>query len=138
MNAINRYKEVSGTTDRADHLWRYTPWRKVHPTGDIETVPDVIKEVKIRLVNLDGTEISKGISLQKINQSGEVLPDVDLVATTFLKAVSEKSKWVLKTERKFVSETPILLEIEANNDIDSLELILDIVEMSEFVMVTLI
>ena len=138
MNAINRYKEVSGTTDRADHLWRYTPWRKVHPTGDIDTVPDVNKEPKIRLINLDGTEITKGISLQKIDQSGEDLPDVDVVATTFLKAVSENSKWVLKTERKFVSRTPILLEIDANNDIDSLELILDIGEMSEFEMVTLI
>ena len=31
-----------------------------------------------------------------------------------------------------------MLEIEANNDIDSLELILDIGEMSEFEMVTLI
>ena len=70
MNAINRYKEVSETTDRADHLWRYTPWRKVHPTGDIGTVPDVNKEPKIRLINLDGTEITKGISLQKIDQSG--------------------------------------------------------------------
>jgi len=138
MNAINRYKEVSGTTDKADHLWRYTPWKKVHPTGDIKIVPEIDKEVKLRLINLDGTDLVEGISLQKGNVLEEKLEDIDPVATSFIKAVSEKSRWVLRTERKFTSEAPILLEIETNSDFNSLELVLDIGEMSEFEIVTLI
>lgn len=27
---------------RANHLWRYSPWSRVHPTGDISQVPDCL------------------------------------------------------------------------------------------------
>ena len=138
MNAETTYKKISETTDRADHLWRYTPWKKVHPTGDIKKIPEMSEEVRIRLINLDGSEPGEGISLQRGDEIGEDLPNVDLVATSFVKAVSENSRWVLKTERKFYSETPILLEIEANGDMHALELILDIGEMSDFEIITMI
>ena len=36
MNAA--YSENS-ETDRAAHIWRYTPWKKAHPTGDINKIP---------------------------------------------------------------------------------------------------
>ncbi|MDG1552797.1 MAG: hypothetical protein P8Q87_04640, partial [Candidatus Poseidonia sp.] len=26
---------------RADHLWRYTPWKRIHPST-VETVPDAV------------------------------------------------------------------------------------------------
>ena len=65
MNAETTYKKISETTDRADHLWRYTPWKKVHPTGDIKKIPEMSEEVRIRLINLDGSELREGISLQR-------------------------------------------------------------------------
>ena len=65
MNAATTYKKISETTDRADHLWRYTPWKKVHPTGDTEKIPEMYEEAKIRLINLDGSEPAEGISLQR-------------------------------------------------------------------------
>ena len=138
MNAATTYKKISETTDRADHLWRYTPWKKVHPTGDTEKIPEMYEEVKIRLINLDGSEPAEGISLQRGGDIEEDLPEIDLVATSFIKAVSENSRWVLRTERKFYSDAPILLEIEADGDMHALELILDIGEMSDFEIITLI
>ena len=45
MNAATTYKKISETTDRADHLWRYTPWKKVHPTGDTEKIPEMYEAV---------------------------------------------------------------------------------------------
>ena len=26
--------------DRANHLWRYTPWHRIHPSGKVSEVPD--------------------------------------------------------------------------------------------------
>ena len=65
MNAGTTYKKISETTNRADHLWRYTPWKKVHPTGDIKKIPKIDEEVRLRLINLDGSELAEGISLQR-------------------------------------------------------------------------
>ena len=38
MDAASLYKSLD-QPDRADHLWRYTPWKRVHPSGDLEDIP---------------------------------------------------------------------------------------------------
>ena len=38
MDASSQYLSADHP-DRADHLWRYTPWKKIHPTGDISDIP---------------------------------------------------------------------------------------------------
>ena len=52
MNAA--YSENS-ETDRAAHIWRYTPWKKAHPTGDINKIP-VADSPKLSVSMSDGGE----------------------------------------------------------------------------------
>ena len=40
--------------DRADHLWRYTPWKKIHPTGDISDIPSDFSIPEVSLKTIDG------------------------------------------------------------------------------------
>ena len=35
--------------DNADHLWRYSPWKRIHPTGNIREIPKQYKQPKIKL-----------------------------------------------------------------------------------------
>lgn len=138
MNAENKYLEVSELPNRADHLWRYTPWKKVHPTGNVNTVPKEITEPKIKLLNLDGTMVPPGIELIKGVAKEIKLPDSDVVSTNFLKAVSSNSNWILKTKSNFNTKNPILIEIETNGENNAIQLTLDIGLSNEFEIVTII
>ncbi|MDC1419572.1 SufD family Fe-S cluster assembly protein [Euryarchaeota archaeon] len=138
MNTINKYIEVSELPHRADHLWRYTPWKKVHPTGKVKDVPKEVKGPKIRLLNLSGTESPPGIELIRGVGEDIRLPESDDVSTNFIKSISEDSKWILKTESKFNSNEPILIEIDAVDEINGIQLTLDIGDRCEFEIVTII
>jgi|TARA_B110000211_G_scaffold70678_1_gene81827 Fe-S cluster assembly scaffold protein SufB len=138
MNTINNYLEVSELPNRADHLWRYTPWKRVHPTGKVKIIPDKVIEPRIKLLNLDGTGAPNGIELVRGEVDKIDLPDSDLVSTSFIKAITNESKWILKTEGKFTSKEPILLEINAEDDVNAIHLSLDIGERSEFEIVTIV
>ena len=32
--------------NNANHLWRYSPWKKVHPTGNTREIPDDFSEIQ--------------------------------------------------------------------------------------------
>ena len=49
--------------DRADHLWKYTSWKKAHPTGNVREIPDTVSSPKIVLKTIDGSSLPEGISL---------------------------------------------------------------------------
>jgi len=138
MDALANYIEVSNYPNRADHLWRYTSWKRIHPTGEVGNVPVDTKEPRIKLTNLDGSEVSSGITLEKGESEKYELPDSDLVTTSFIKAITDKTTWTLKTKHKFISENPLLLEINAGDDINSLQLNLNIGSLSEFELVTVV
>ena len=52
--------------NRSEHLWRYTPWKKIHPTK-----VDAIPEIKPATVNLNG-KLSKSSSFSEAPQSNEI------------------------------------------------------------------
>ena len=51
--------------DNADHLWRYSPWKKIHPTGNIREIPREYKQPKIKLSYLDGSDVPSECSITK-------------------------------------------------------------------------
>ena len=52
--------------NRSEHLWRYTPWKKIHPTK-----VDAIPEIKPATVMLNG-KLSKSSSFSEAPQSNEI------------------------------------------------------------------
>ena len=107
--------------DRSDHLWRYTPWRRVHPTGDVTEVPE-IGSATVSIANLDGSPVPNGVSLERVGPSIGDLPDSDPVTLAFLVAVTAASGWQSKVDSKFNSNKPLLLDIDtgAFNNRDAL------------------
>ena len=121
--------------DRADHLWRYTPWRRVHPTGDVTEVPD-ISSGSVSITKLDGSPVPKGVSLERVDLNLGDLPDSDPVTLSFLGAVTATSGWKVKIDSKFNLSTPLLLDIDTGEGNSAVHLNLQIGELSEFELIT--
>ena len=47
----------------SDHLWRYTPWKKIHPTGDYTENPGNVRSPKVNLSYVDGEPV-KDVTLE--------------------------------------------------------------------------
>ena len=114
--------------DRADHLWRYTPWRRVHPTGDVTEVPD-ISSGSVSITKLDGSPVPKGVSLERVDLDLGDLPDSDPVTLSFLGAVTATSGWKVKIDSKFNLSTPLLLDIDTGEGNSAVHLNLQIGEL---------
>ena len=121
--------------DRSNHLWRYTPWRRIHPTGDVSGVPKLGSPV-IELIGFDGGAAPDGISIEEGVHSSNILPEADAVTGTFLRAVTGNSQWTLRVEPGFSSEHPVILDIDAGSSASVLHLSLDIGRLSELELVT--
>ena len=131
------YSELE-TPDRADHLWRYTPWHRIHPSGDVKEVPEA-QGVTVELQSLDGSTEPGGISieaatdedLQRLSLNGK-----EDVSTQFIEAISADNTIVLRVARKAKPSQPVLLNIDCTGDIAALHLLLDIGELAELELIT--
>jgi len=121
--------------DRSSHLWKYTPWRRIHPTGDITSIPDV-GTPRLRLVGLDGGDAPEGIRLEEGVMSVSGLPKGDVVTGSFLQAASASSQWILRIEPGFSSQHPVILDIDVNGSTSILHLSLDVGRLSELELIT--
>ena len=113
MDASSQYLSAD-LPDRADHLWRYTPWKKIHPTGDISDIPSDFSIPDVSLKTLDGSTLPSGISLDMGDVHSEGLPDDEKITKSFLEAVTEESKFTLTVAPKFKSEAPIIIEVSTS------------------------
>ncbi len=134
MQSAAEYLSLSHP-DRSDHLWRYTPWRRVHPTGDVTEVPEM-GSAAVSITKLDGTPAPKGVSLERVESLLVDLPDSDPVTLAFLRAVTTTSGWEVRVDSKFNSDVPLLLDIDAGEGVSAVHLNLDIGSMSEFELIT--
>ena len=131
------YSELE-VPDRADHLWRYTPWHRIHPGGELSDVPEA-EAVVMELRSLDGSTEPAGVSLDVATQEDiERLcmnGDED-VSTQFIRAMTEGNVAVLRVARKAKPSQPVLLNIECNGGITALHLLIDIGELAELELIT--
>ena len=121
--------------DRSDHLWRYTPWRRIHPTGDVSEVPEV-GSAAVSITKLDGSPAPEGVSLENVESTLGDLPDSDPVTLAFLGAVTVTSGWEVKVDSKFNTDMPLLLDIYTGEGSSAVHLNLDIGSLSEFELIT--
>ena len=121
--------------DRSDHLWRYTPWRRIHPTGDVSEVPE-LGSATVSITKLDGSPAPEGVSLDCVDSSLGDLPDSDPVTLAFLGAITATSGWEIKVDSKFNTDMPLLLDIDTGEGSSAVHLNLDIGSLSEFELIT--
>ena len=129
-------------TDKAAHIWRYTPWKRAHPTGTINEVPQSESpEISISLV--DGTSVPDGITIEPATESDierlghELDFDHGTAAPKFIAAVAKKTM-ILKIENKIKVETPLIVTITTSGDICASRLLIDIGSQVEAEIITLI
>ena len=90
MDSASKYLDL-GEPSRSSHLWKYTPWKRVHPSGNIGEIPKLSKP-KLSLSLLDGDDAPDGITLIEGGKNEVDLPDTDEITHSFLEAISEYSK----------------------------------------------
>ena len=134
MDSASRYLSLENP-NKADHLWRYTPWKRVHPTGDVSEIPS-LGEPEISLCTIDGSDTPPGIMVKR--DENEV-PDFSMsnaLTNSFLHATAKSSQWKLVVENGFSSEKPIILDIETGDFPSIAHISLEIGKMSEFELIT--
>ena len=124
--------------DRADHLWRYTPWHRIHPTGTVAEVPEA-GGAKLSLRSLDGSTEPAGFELIAAEAAdiARLAPNgADDVSTQFIRDVAGGQAVILRVARKAMPSQPVILEVEAAGDVCALHLLIDIGELAEFELIT--
>ena len=129
-------------TDKAAHIWRYTPWKKVHPTGSINDIPQS-EPPEITISVVDGTSVPEGITIRQATDSDierlghELDFDSGTAAPKFI-ATLVQSTMILKIENKIKLETPLIVTITTSGDICASRLLIDIGSQVEAEIITVI
>ena len=131
------YSELD-VPDRADHLWRYTPWHRIHPGGELSDVPEAQGAV-LELRSLDGSTEPAGVTLEVATEEDLqrlCINGDDDVSTQFIQAMSEGNAVVLRVARKAKPSQPVLLNIECSGEVCALHLLVDVGELAELELIT--
>ena len=134
MTSINQYLSHE-EPDKSNHLWKYTPWRRIHPTGNIKEIPEM-NMPHLEISYLDNSKIPSGITLVESSEEIEENKFSDNIAATFLMTSTNSVRWKLSVESGIISDIPIILDINCEKEISSLHLELDIGKMSEIEIIT--
>ena len=134
MDSASQYLSM-GEPDKSNHLWKYTPWRRIHPTGKIAEIPE-LASATLSLSMMDGSEVPTGVSLVR-GSGGDLDLSMDNALTnSFLHAMSNSSNWLLVVESGFRLESPIILDVQTGDVASVAHISLEIGEMADFELVT--
>ena len=120
----------------SNHLWRYSPWKKVHPTGNIKEIPEDFATPEVSLFLLDGSDISESISIVKEDIDTRKNTYSDPVSMNFIDAVSSHSKFTLKVKNNTILDQPVILKIDSGNSNSAMNLTMKIGIHCELELVT--
>lgn len=134
MDSASQYLSMS-EPDKSNHLWKYTPWKRVHPTGKITEIPE-LDSATLSLSMMDGSEVPLGVSLVR-GSGGDLDLSMDNALTnSFLHAMSNSSNWLLIVESGVRLESPIILDVQTGEVASVAHISLEIGEMADFELVT--
>ena len=80
---------------RAVHLWRYTPWKRVHPTGDTSDIPEGVGSPRLSLKCIEG-DVPEGVRIIHGTTPIEGLPESDATTSSFMRAITQESSWTVE------------------------------------------
>ena len=118
----------------SDHLWRYTPWGKIHPTDDFRDIPEDVGLPKINLSYVDGGAV-EGVTLEA-NKEVKVPFEGSPTTDSFLMAITKDNSLVLSIPRKWTSEKPLLIDIETEGGVEALHIHILAGDLSEATILT--
>ena len=72
MDSASQYLSMS-EPDKSNHLWKYTPWRRVHPTGKITEIPE-LASATLSLSMMDGSEVPPVLVLSEVVEGTLIYP----------------------------------------------------------------
>ncbi len=123
--------------DRAQHLWRYTPWHRIHPTGKPEEIPDDVSPALVSLTMLDGSELPTGVSISanESNLSRNIDSDV---GGAFIRALSDESSIKITIDDGIAIEQPLLLTLESAGSVSGIQIEVAVGANSQTELLTLI
>ena len=119
---------------RSDHLWRYTPWRRVHPTGDPNEIPSGISTPEISLTMLDGQEIS-GITIETENEISAPF-DGSPTSISFLRAITNGKAIHVRIPDNWRSKVPMILDIKPTGGLEAAHIHIEAGKFSEATLLT--
>ncbi|MDG1541277.1 MAG: SufD family Fe-S cluster assembly protein [Candidatus Thalassarchaeaceae archaeon] len=123
--------------DRAQHLWRYTPWHRIHPTGKPEEIPSEVSSAVVSLTMLDGSEPPKGVSVSAID--GDLTRNIDSdIGGAFIRALSEESVVKIRIDDGIIIEQPLLLTVESTGSVSGIQIDVSVGANSQTELLTLI
>ena len=134
MDSAAKYLSIS-EPDKSNHLWKYTPWRRVHPTGKITEIPE-LASATLSLSMMDGSEVPPGVSLVRGSVGDLDLSMDNAMTNSFIHAMSDSSSWMLIVENGFRLEGPIILDVRTREVASVAHISLEIGEMADFELVT--
>ena len=134
MDSASQYLSMS-EPDKSNHLWKYTPWRRVHPTGEITEIPE-LASATLSISMMDGTEVPPGVSLVRGNGEDLDLSMDNALTNSFLHAMSNSSNWLLIVESGFRFESPIILDVQTGVVDSVAHISMEIGERADFELVT--
>jgi hypothetical protein len=107
--------------DRANHIWRYTPWHRIHPTGKAADLPTTTAPPVLSLTMLDGSEAPTGVSITPAETILPIAPHDD-IAAAFIRATTAGNAVTLTIDDGVQLQQPLLLEIEAEGEFCAIHL----------------
>ena len=134
MDSASKYLSMD-RPKRSNHLWRYTPWRKVHPTGKLTEIPE-LAGATLSLSMMDGTEVPSGIKLVRWDGGDLDLSMDNALTNSFLHALSSSSRWSLVVENGFRLDSPVILDVQTEEVASVAHISLQIGEMADLELVT--
>ena len=122
------------TPSRSLHLWKYTSWKRMHPTGKLSEIPLFTDKPVFTLSMMDGDELPDGISFEKAsfddieNLSKSVEFGKENVSPVFLREMFDKQIYKFTVKKGTVLNQPLLFNALFSGDISGLHILLDIGE----------
>nr|MCS5527487.1 SufD family Fe-S cluster assembly protein [Candidatus Poseidoniales archaeon] len=123
--------------DRAQHLWRYTPWHRIHPTGKPEEIPSDVSPAVVCFTLLDGSELPNGVSISAID--GNITRNIDSdVGGAFIRALSSEGAIKITIDDGVIIEQPLLLTLESTGSVSGIQIDVSVGANSQTELLTLI
>ena len=134
LDVAGQYLEFSEPS-KAEHLWRYTPWRKVHPLGTFSKIPTDVIVAKAKLTYLDGT-IPENIIFEKVSSFEKPNPLEPDVSAAFIRAICNGSYYKLRIPENVILNQCLMLDLGVSGYVSAFHLVVENLSNSNVELIT--
>jgi len=134
LDVAGKYLEHSEPSN-SEHLWRYTPWKKIHPLGMHSKIPQDVMFPKAKLSLLDGTKPEQ-ISLEKLKLDSEISVNDPEISASFIRALCGGNYYKISIPKNMSLEQPLFLELNVSGYVSAFHLVIENLSNSKLELIT--